>query len=124
MDQLLIVHGELPHLNKVIRLSKGHWSGYSKDKKQWTEKVAWEAVAQNVTQVTDPAYIAFEWFTKDRRVDPDNVRFAAKYILDGLTKARVLPDDSMRWIRGFKDYFAVDKENPRVQVTLSEVRLP
>ena len=86
--------------------------------------LAWEALAQNVTQVTDPAYIAFEWFTKDRRVDPDNVRFAAKYILDGLTKARVLPDDSMRWIRGFKDYFAVDKENPRVQVTLSEVRLP
>lgn len=123
MDQLLIVHGELPHLNKVIRLSKGHWSGYSRDKRRWTEAVAWEAVAQNVTQVTDPVYIAFEWFTKDRRVDPDNVRFAAKYILDGLTKAKVLPDDSMQWIRGFRDYFAVDKNSPRVQVTLSEVRL-
>jgi len=122
MEQTLTVYGELPHLNKVIRLAKGHWSGYSKDKKRWTEVVALEALAQNVSEVTAPVDITFKWFTKNRRIDPDNVRFAAKYVLDGLQKNKILPDDSWRWINGFKDCFAVDAQNPRVEITLSEVR--
>ena len=81
-----------------------------------------EALAQNVSKVTAPVIITFKWCTKNRRIDPDNVRFAAKYVLDGLQKNAILPDDSWRWIRGFKDCFEVDAKNPRVEITLSEVK--
>ena len=114
----LIVRGAMPNLNTVIAATKRHWSHYSKEKKMWTQTVRMEALAQKMTPVTQPVWVRSEYYSKNRRADPDGIRIAAKYILDGLVEANVLPDDSQKWIIGFVDRFSVDKDDPRIEVEL------
>ena len=40
---------------------------------------------------------------------------------DGLVTAGILANDLFRWIMGFSDAFEVDKNSPRVEVTIDEV---
>lgn len=56
---------------------------------------------------------------KDRRRDYDNIRAGTKFILDALQKAGILRGDGQKYVYPPKDVFAVDKERPRVEVTLT-----
>lgn len=66
----------------------------------------------------DKAYIRFRWVEKDKRRDKDNIAFAKKFILDSLQEAGILRNDGWAEILGFADEFAVDKQQPRVEVVL------
>ena len=56
------------------------------------------------------------------RRDPDGLRgFVAKYILDGLVTAEIIPDDSAKHIVGFTDTFVLDRDNPGIEITLESV---
>ena len=121
MHQTFTIHGSLPRLNDTIAATKRHWSLYSKEKAKWTSLVAWEAKAARLKPVAHPVEINFLWYLKDRRSDPDNCRYACKHVLDGLVAASIIPDDSLRWVVGFSDQFAVDRANPRVKVTITEL---
>lgn len=51
--------------------------------------------------------------------DPDNLRgVATKYVLDGLVKAGIIPDDSPKYIHSFEDVFVLDRDNPRIVIDL------
>jgi Holliday junction resolvase RusA-like endonuclease len=101
MPQTLVIHGSMPKLNETIRATKSHWSRYAAEKRKHTEAVAWAALEAKLRPVTAPVEITFAWFSKNRRADPDNIRYAAKHILDGLQVAKILPNDNQQWIRGF-----------------------
>ena len=59
---------------------------------------------------------------QDKRTDPDNIAAGGrKVILDGLVEGGILPDDGWGDVEGFSDTFAVDKENPRVEVEIADV---
>lgn len=120
MSQVLIIHGTLPSLNQVISAAKDHRSRYAKLKREATHLVALECRAQKLRPVASCVRVACTWYAKDKRTDPDNLASAKKMILDGMTKAGVLPDDSWRWIRSFSDDFEVDAAHPRVEVRLLE----
>jgi Holliday junction resolvase RusA-like endonuclease len=119
--QTFVIHGSMPTLNETIRATKSHWSRYAAEKRRYTEAVAWTALKAKLRPVTAPVEITFVWFSRNRRADPDNIRYAAKHILDGLQVAHVLPNDNQKWIRGFHDCFEIDKTDPRVEVTLREI---
>jgi Holliday junction resolvase RusA-like endonuclease len=116
--QRLIIRAKMPNLNDVIAASKRHWSYYSKEKKRWTEVAAQEAQAQGLYKMRLPVWVRTTYYMKTRRGDPDNVRVAIKYILDGLVQAGVLEDDSQRWIVGFQDLYDLDRDDPRIEVQL------
>ena len=118
MMQKLVLRGDMPNLNDVIAASKRHWSYYSKEKKRWTQMAALEAKAQRLKPITEPIWVFATWYLKTRRGDPDNVRVAIKYVLDGLQSADILPDDSQKWIVGFQDRFELDRNDPRIVVQL------
>jgi hypothetical protein len=75
-------------------------------------------VAKAHARSRNPFGFSSEYYSKNRRADPDGIRIAAKYILDGLVEANVLPDDSQKWIIGFVDRFDVDRDDPRIEVEL------
>lgn len=79
---------------------------------------ALEAKAQRLKPITEPIWVFATWYLKTRRGDPDNVRVAIKYVLDGLQSADILPDDSQKWIVGFQDRFELDRNDPRIVVQL------
>lgn len=117
----LIIPFPIPSLNQLINASKGHWSKYAQQKNAATVKVCVLARRARCRPVQGPIELSFAIYAPDRRTDPDNVAAGVhKAVLDGLVMAGVLPDDGWQWIAGWHDAFAVDKANPRVEVTWRE----
>ena len=56
----------------------------------------------------------------DMRRDKDNIRFAAKFILDALVEAGVIDNDNWACVGSLSDDYLVNKANPRVIVELEE----
>ena len=80
-------------------------------KKEFTNYVTNEAIAQKISAQTNPIIVHFAWIEGNKRRDLDNVAFAKKFILDGLVKAGVLKNDNCKHVTGFTDTFIYDSEN-------------
>ena len=120
-NQVLHIPGELPTLNAALAGAKRHWSSYSTVKKQQTNKICWLA-RRDLRPVAHPVELEFWWTTRTRRQDPDNITHGAKYIIDGLVAAEILPNDSRRTVKKITHWFPdVDPENPRIDLELKEI---
>lgn len=51
------------------------------------------------------------WYRKDKKHDPDNIYFAIKFILDGLVKAKAIPNDGRKNIRHIHNYIEQSDTN-------------
>ena len=68
-----------------------------------------------------PVEIAFIFYEMNTKRDIDNVSgWAHKCILDALVKEGILVDDSWKYVKSIKDEFYIDKDNPRIIVTITE----
>ena len=112
----LVIPGEMPDLNQIIKYSKQHWSTYSKLKRKYTDLVF--LIGRRYGKIDGQAYITFRWYCKDKRKDPDNIAAGKKFILDGLVKAGVFEDDTWKQIKGFRDEFYLDPKEPRIEVEI------
>ena len=115
MIEQFTINTELPTLNDYIKAERGNRYAAAKLKKNATESVAWYATAQAVVLPENKRFdIEIDWYRKDNRHDSDNVFFAVKFILDGLTKAGSIPNDNPKVINNFRDYFTLCKEEKYV----------
>jgi hypothetical protein len=114
------IPGELTDLNTYINAERGNKFQAAKIKKRNTELVC--LLTKNLQTVEAKVKIIFTWITKDEKKDPDNIAFAKKFILDGLVESGVLGNDGRKQIAGFEDKFDVDKQKPRIEIELQEVR--
>ena len=93
----------------------------SKMKKD-AEEMALIAMPESQT-MTHHVYIFYSFFEKNKRRDLDNISgFAHKIIQDALVKKGILANDGWADIKGFEDKFNIDKDNPRIEVTVCEAR--
>ena len=108
-----------PSLNKYAgRLNA--WE-YREDKQIWKQLVYFSTLQGERPAAPPPfAFVRIVYFFPDkRRHDPDN--YAGKMILDGLTAAGIIEDDSF-------DHIAlllsgdVDRQNPRTEIFVTPVR--
>ncbi|RDW17611.1 Holliday junction resolvase [Oceanobacillus arenosus] len=113
------IPGELPSMNEIIAASKKHHMVYANMKKDYTALV--QISAGNLPKF-NKADFEVTWYCKDKRKDPDNIAGGGtKFILDGLVKAGKLKNDGWNEIGEIRNYFEVDKSNPRVVVKMKEV---
>jgi len=119
-----VFKGGFVSLNEYINYERTQKYIAASIKKRETERVYYEALSQKKGQMDKKVFIIFEWFVRDGKKDKDNIAFAKKFILDGLVLAKVLKNDGFDDIEGFLDYFSIDPENERVEVTLIEVDNP
>ena len=128
MNQVVTIDGLFPGLNEIIHAAgvfgrqahgKGgkRWRQYAAMKSSITTRVL-AACTEQRTRPAGRCRIHFHWVERNRRRDPDNIRAAAKFILDGLMEARVIEDDGWDEIAELSDTFEVDV-SPRVVVTIS-----
>lgn len=89
-------------------------------KKKETARCAWATMGL-VDKIKKPITIEIHWHEKNERRDIDNVAYAIKFILDGLVTSGKLEDDSRKWVRGITHHFPIDRNNPRVVVTITEI---
>lgn len=118
MVYTIVIKGELTDLNKFIETERRNRYDGARLKKENTDFVMWKT--KGLEQITHyPLHIHITWYTKNLKVDPDNIAFAKKFILDGLVNNGILKDDSRKYISGFADDYEVDAVNPRMVVRLT-----
>ena len=102
-----------PTGNKILRSrgatfknSKGDQVGsqYSKSKKEWENWII--DLVRYKQKFPGRVWFHYQWHLDyfERR-DPDNVVMSCKYIHDALTKAGIIVDDSLKYIKGFQHEF-------------------
>lgn len=121
MTATFTIIGRLSGANDAIAAASYNRFTSGTLKKKETRRCALAAIAGVVPTFTKPVKIHFKWIEKNRKRDIDNVRFAAKYIMDGLQESGKLPNDSWKWVVSMSDEWAVDPVNPRVEVTITEI---
>lgn len=116
----LIIPGELPDLNTIIKVAKSHPMAYANLKKDNTDIVTWSAKSQKINK-HEKIDLSITFYCKNRMKDKDNILVGLKFILDGLVKAGIITGDGWKQVGKFKDIdFKVDKLNPRVEVEIME----
>ena len=117
----IIIHGRLDGLNDYTAANRTKSYKGAKMKHRNAKLLAAQVPSQMRDQeMTYPVTLTFHWYEKDRRRDPDNICFAKKFILDALVAKQVFPNDSQKYIKGFHDFFHVDKKHPRIEVMIEE----
>lgn len=122
MEIVFTIPGGLADLNTHLsEVNKNRYAGQQL-KNQETNKVKMIAsqYRKQAKELELPIDVHFHWVCKSRRKDKDNIRFAAKYVLDGLEYAGIIPNDGWKEIGNLSDSYEKDKDNPRVEVTLSD----
>jgi Holliday junction resolvase RusA-like endonuclease len=106
-------------LNKYINAERTNKYIGAKIKREETEIARLYFIGKTFTS---PLEIKFKWYVKDMRTDPDNICFSKKMILDGMVKAKFIPNDNLKHIKGFQDVFIVNKNKVGVEVECIEVK--
>lgn len=114
------IPGELPSLNEYIHAINRNRHIGNKMKQDTQESIQWAIRAQIARryEITHPVQIRFLWASRTAKKDIDNVAFAKKFILDAMVTMGILPNDTRKWVKGFKDEFVIDRKNPRTEVEI------
>lgn len=68
-------------------------------------------------------FIEYNYFEPNTKRDKDNISgYFHKVFQDALVQAGCIPNDGWKTIRGFTDYFEVDRGNPRIEVVIEETK--
>lgn len=109
----------LPGLNEYISAMNSNRHVGNAMKRQWTDYVTMVCKAEHSKFVIDkPVHIHFLWYYTTEARDPDNIRSATKFILDGMVKAGMIPNDNLRWIKGLRDDFKKSKRLEGCELTI------
>lgn len=117
--QTVTIVGDLAKLNEHDGANRSNRFAGAALKKRMTELVA--AQCGTLRPITGPVIITFYWHYSSRH-DFDNIRFACKYVLDGMVHSGKLPNDNQKYVVGFGgDYFTkVPKGEEKVVVGIEE----
>lgn len=122
MKQRLIIRGQLAAANEIVNKNRLNRYAGAKQKKENTDIVAWECKAQKLQPFKNKIDLDITFYCKNRRKDKDNILSGAiKFILDGLIAAGIIVNDGWKEIGKFNFDFEVDKENPRIEIEMSEI---
>lgn len=130
MDYDLVLNGTMPNLNdylhgeRIAIRKNGKFTTKGNAMKQEYQRKVVSAVRSQLRgiHIDKPVKIYYTFYEENRKRDLDNISaFAHKVIQDGLVKGGLLENDGWKNIVGFSDDFFVDKDNPRIEVTIREV---
>lgn len=123
MTVKLIIPGRLPGMNEYIDAERRNRYAAAKIKTTSMDTVI-KAARTSLGDWAAEASVRMDylWIEPNMRRDKDNVSsYGRKIIQDALVEGGYLPNDGWRNVDGFSDSFAVDAENPRIEVTITEI---
>lgn len=120
-EQTFTILGRLDDLNTYTSANRTNAYKGAKMKGDNEKVVKFYAKLDQIQKIEHyPIHIKIKWYEKDKRRDIDNITFAVKFINDALVKLDILKDDNQKCINSIEHEVLVDKENPRIEVTLIE----
>lgn len=93
MNTFTLTLPELVDLNTYISAERSNRFLGAKIKKQMTQLVSMECLAQRAPRMNKITRFELSWFHKNKRKDFDNVEFGVKWIKDGMVTAGTIPND-------------------------------
>jgi Holliday junction resolvase RusA-like endonuclease len=122
------IQGRLPSVNELIRWDRivGRRDRprrfFGAVKRRQAIYHCWAAIRSSpILKFKGPVDVSVKWVEPNRKRDYDNISSAIKFILDALVKTETIGGDSRKWIPDpVKHEYAVDKMNPRIEVTINE----
>lgn len=112
-----------PDLNNYLSECGRHPMKGGKLKKDYM-MIACNAIRKQLPRVAilGRVKIHYRYYEASKKRDPSNVSsMAIKVIEDALQKCGVISNDGWANIAGYSQDFFVDKDNPRIEVTITEV---
>jgi Holliday junction resolvase RusA-like endonuclease len=113
----VIIPIRLPGMNEIIAAAKSHHMAYATMKRKNTDDILW--LIKRMPK-HDTADIIIAWYEPNMRRDIDNISAGQKFILDALVKAGVIKDDSQKYVKSIRHEFYIDKDNPRIELSIFE----
>lgn len=115
------IDGQLAYLNDHDAANRGNKYGGAKLKSEMTELVRLQLLS--APRVENPYIPTFTWRYSSGH-DFDNIAFAKKFVLDGMVKAGVLPNDNQKWMLGLggDNFLKVPKGQEGVMVEIEEFK--
>lgn len=114
-----VIPGRLPGMNEIVAAAKSHRMAYASMKKQYTDSIMWLLI--KMPKFNGAVDIQIAWHEKDCRRDIDNISGGGqKFILDALVGAGIIKDDSQKYVKSIKHYFEIDKDEPRIEVGITD----
>lgn len=130
MTYKLMIPGKMPTLNDYLHgermgtKSNGKCTTIGNSLKQKWQYEVIKSIRKymKATKIYRPIKLSYKYYEPNSNRDMDNIcGFAHKVVQDALVQAQVIVDDKWAYIKGFSDEFFIDKENPRIEVTIEEV---
>lgn len=119
MMQEFEIPGRLPNLTNYTTACRSNRQAGGRMKREAQERVCWAIKAARLKPM-GKVDVYFTWIEPNMRRDKDNVRFAAKFILDALVEMQIIKNDGWRNVGELSDRYMVNKDNPRVVVRLED----
>jgi len=113
------IKGRLDSLNRTLKAPRWRFSQSRRRALVKYHVGSWVMAAQ-IPKFTGPVRIHVRWVEKDHRRDRDNIRSGIKPILDALVIQERIVNDSQKWLLELTDSYDVDKNDPRIEVTIED----
>ena len=113
------IEGEFPTLNEYIHAERSHRQAGARMKAAFTDVAAYAMNEEEPVDLAPPLSVEFIWYRKNALSDLDNVSFAQKFVLDGMVRAKIIPNDSIKYISEIRHRMAIDEHDTGVAVTFT-----
>ena len=117
MERLKYIISKIPPSNNKYIGQDKRWE-YQEAKKEWAQIVRYTCRPAPPEPIRKAVVEIVYYFPDRRRRDPDN--YSGKFLLDGLTRAGIIADDSFDCIK-LQLGADFDKENPRTEIIITEI---
>lgn len=116
------IEGTLPGMNEIIAAARSNRRWSASQKKDATLRCA--LAFKRGKPFIPPCEVKIRWFEPTLKRDFDNVAAGVKFILDGMVAAGKIADDSRKFITSISHEVLLDRENPRIEVSVSGCTTP
>ena len=115
------IQGRFPSLNEYTNSNRANRYKGSEMKKKCQQQAFTGILQAKVSRVDKyPITLKITWYEPNRRRDVDNITYGAKFILDAMVQAKIIEDDSQKYVVGIENLIKVDSKNPRIEVEIIE----
>ena len=123
MEYKFTIPGRLEGVNEYTSANRTNPYKGGKVKRDCEKRIIYSIRQQlRGVHIEKPVLIYYRFYEPNRRRDNDNIlSCAAKFVQDSLVDTKVLQEDGQKHIHNFYFDTFVDKENPRIEVTITEL---
>lgn len=113
----LVINAQLPSLNEYVGKCRANAHVGAKFKNETEEVICAEILQSRAAGILRairpeeyPLQIEILWRESSERRDVDNIKSAAKFIMDALKKSGIIEDDGQKYVRQIYDRVTVNKK--------------